>query len=74
MTALAHIPHTFETRAQASVRDRRETVDRLWLWPADHGWSLVTRDGNVVFTGTGPASRRACLRRAYDLGVLAVLG
>jgi hypothetical protein len=48
--------------------------ERLWLRATDDGWALVTGDGDVVFSGVGVGSRRACLRRAADLGVLAVLG
>jgi hypothetical protein len=34
----------------------------------------MSEDGRVVFRGIGLASRRECLKRAHDLGVVAVLG
>ncbi|MGO9750771.1 MAG: hypothetical protein ACLP8S_32265 [Solirubrobacteraceae bacterium] len=69
----ADMSPAFETRTQGAVRDCPATVDRLWLRATERGWSLITSDGVVVFGGIGPASRRQCLRRAYGLGVLAVL-
>ncbi|MGO9971485.1 MAG: hypothetical protein ACLP01_01375 [Solirubrobacteraceae bacterium] len=71
---VAQTSPAFETRAQGAVRHCPAAVDRLWLRATERGWSLITSDGAVVFGGIGPASRRQCLRRAYDLGVLAVLG
>ncbi len=72
--AVAHTTPAFETRGQGAVRDCPAAVDRLWLRATERGWSLITSDGAVVFGGIGLASRRQCVRRAYDLGVLAVLG
>jgi hypothetical protein len=77
MTALAKSPAVPEIRAaRLGGHDHRRAglEERLWLRATDDGWSLVTSDGDVVFSGIGAGSRRACLRRAADLGVLAVLG
>ncbi len=73
MTALAHVLPALATRAEDPTRDLPAVAARLWLRATERGWSLVARDGAVVFGGVGLASRSECLRRAYDLGVLAVL-
>lgn len=74
MTALAHIDAALQIRGLDHVRGHLAAADRLWLRPTDDGWSLIARDGVVVFRGIGLQSRRDCLRRARDLGVLSVLG
>lgn len=74
MTALAHIDAALEIRGRDNVRGCVAAADRLWLRPTEDGWSLMARDGAVVHRGIGLASRRECLRRARDLGVLSVLG
>jgi hypothetical protein len=74
MTALANMTTALEVRGLENVRERRTAADRLWLRPTDDGWSLMARDGVVVFRGIGIESRRECLRLAHDLGALSVLG
>ncbi len=44
------------------------------LRATEDGWSLMARDGKVVFRGFGLAGRRQCLQFAHQLGVLAVVG
>lgn len=73
MTALARHPTAFAVQATGDVRRRLGAVNRLSLRATEDGWSLLTRDGVVVFRGLGLAGRRQCLQHAHDLGVLAVL-
>jgi len=73
VTALAQLSAASEIRPVAHACDRSAAHDRLWLWAGDAGWSLVARDGGIVFAGNGLTSRRQCLQHAHDLGVLAVL-
>ncbi len=56
------------------VWDQPDAASVLWLKPSDDGWSLIRRDGVVMFRGLGLTSRRQCLQRAHDLGVLTVFG
>jgi hypothetical protein len=45
---------------------------RLRLLPTGDGWSLVTRDGRLVFSALGLSGRRSCLQFALDKGVVAL--
>jgi hypothetical protein len=38
------------------------------------GWSLVSRDGEPVFSADGPRGRWCCLEFAHDHGVVALVG
>jgi hypothetical protein len=71
MTALAHTPAAFELRNRGRLDS--VPVGRLSLRRSEDGWSLIGRDGAVVFRGFGLASRRECLQYARAVGVLVVL-
>jgi hypothetical protein len=74
MTALSHLSSVFQLPAVTHSAQASAAGDRLWLAPSGDGWSLITDDGVAIFCGLGVSSRRKCLERARDLGVLAVFG
>ena len=56
--------------AWSPTRVAREAGEILSLAPCGAGWQLVTDSGRVMYSADGPDARRACLRRAYESGVL----
>ncbi len=71
MTSLGHIASAPQIRSFALPTHATGNV-RLRLLPSGDGWSLVGRDGKVVFEALGTGGRRECLRFAQAHGVLAV--
>jgi hypothetical protein len=47
---------------------------RLRLLPSGDGWSLVSVDGELVYSALGLSGRRRCLEFARAEGVLALAG
>jgi hypothetical protein len=73
MTALARNLPSFAPDARARPRDGAATARHLSLRPDRDSCSLVTPDGEVVFTGEGTGARRQCLQFAHGLGVLTLM-
>jgi hypothetical protein len=73
MTALARTLPSLAPDAQARPRDHAATDRQLSLRPDRDRCSLVTPDGEVLFTGEGPGARRQCLHFAHGLGVLTLM-
>jgi hypothetical protein len=46
---------------------------RLRLLPSGDGWSLVSEDGELVFSALGLSGRRQCLAFAQAEGVIALI-
>lgn len=72
MTSLAHSPSTFERRQLDPMGMLALAREQLRLVPSGDGWSLIRRDGKLVFHGLGITGRQRCLEYARDHGVLAV--
>ncbi len=73
MTASAHRATAFELRRGHGGLIPAAAAQRVSLRATEDGWSLLNPRGEVIFRGLGRASRRECLERARNLGVLAVL-
>jgi hypothetical protein len=73
MTATAHRTTAFELRRGHGGLIPQAAGQRVSLCATEDGWSLLNPSGEVIFRGLGRTSRRECLERARDLGVLAVI-
>jgi hypothetical protein len=72
MTTYNHHRAAIEVSA-AEKPDVQSAGGYLVLRPTEDGWSLITRDGEVVYRGLGIASRRRCLEIAVERGAATVL-
>jgi hypothetical protein len=73
MTTFNRNPTAIEIAA-ADKSDAQSTAGGyLLLRPTEDGWSLITRDGEVVYRGLGISSRRRCLEIAVERGAATVL-
>jgi hypothetical protein len=46
---------------------------RLRLLPSGDGWSVLSGDGQLLFSALGPSARQRCLEFAYADGTLALV-
>jgi hypothetical protein len=60
-------------RARGLVRDAVSGTRRLRLLASGDGWSLVTLDGEPVFSAVGLGGRWRCLEFAQNNGVVALV-
>ena len=73
MTTFNYHPAAIELSA-AEKRDVQRTAGGyLLLRPTGDGWSLMIPDGEVIYRGLGPDSRRRCLEIAVERGAATVL-
>ncbi len=69
------LPHPRALRRSDAAPPVRLHVDRtrqLRLLPSADGWSLVSLDGELVFSALGLSGRRQCLEYAQTEGVVAL--
>lgn len=70
MTSLTHQAIRLQTGALGRSRSGGEF---LRLLPTGDGWTLIDRDGRVVFEALGTRARHDCLEFARARGVLGVV-
>jgi hypothetical protein len=49
-------------------------AELLRLRPSGDGWSLVSIEGDLVYSALGSSGRRRCVEFAHEHGVLALVG
>ena len=60
-------------RSHERVRDAERGARQLRLVASGDGWSLVSLDGEPVFSAEGRRGRWRCLEFALDRGVVALV-
>jgi hypothetical protein len=75
MTSSSFTTHHAALPATSSgFGDRRRTGSRqLRLLPSGDGWTLVSLDGECVYSALGFSGRRRCLEHARAAGVIALI-
>ena len=60
-------------RLHERVADALSSARQLRLVASADGWSLVSLEGEPVFSADGPRGRWCCLQFAYNRGVVALV-
>ena len=70
---LIHGRATRRGRSSQPARDRVTGAPRLRLLASGDGWSLVTLEGEPVFSAAGRRGRWHCLEFAQNNGIVALV-
>jgi hypothetical protein len=73
MASSSTVERSLEVLASVAISRPGTVPPRLRLLPSGDGWSLVSVEGELVFSALGISGRRRCLEFARAQGVVALI-